>query len=119
MKHIMKLTGRHVFPAECEAQIFPDNISDISDTFDDFEEEITFLKKMADYAIPRDTTELVVFMSGYRRLAVALEEVCSSRCINMKKMFLRKDKEVVGDKQEDYVRVTASTRKLLERLWRK
>lgn len=119
MKHIMKLTGRHVFPAECESQIYPDNISDISNAFDDFEEEITFLKKIADYAIPRDTTELVVFMSGYRRLAVALEEVCSSRCITLKKMFLRKDKEAIGDKAEDYVRVTTSTRKLLERLWRK
>lgn len=118
MKHIMKLTGRHIFPAECEGQLFPDNVSDISDTFDDFEEEINFLKKMADYAIPRDTTELVVFMSGYRRLAVALEEVCSSRCITLKKMFLRRDKEVVGDKQEDYVRVTAKTRDIINRMWK-
>lgn len=113
MKHIYRLTNRHIFPADVEGQIFPDNPESICEGIGDFEEQIAFFKRMANYAIPRDTTELIVYMSGFKRLAIALEEVCSERCIKLKKMFLRKDREVRGDKESDYVQSTVKNTRLV------
>lgn len=81
MKHVMRLTGRHPYP-ENEGQIFLDDITLIREAMS-YEEAHGFYEKMADYVIPKDTTTLVVYMSGLRILHSALAAVCARRCITL------------------------------------
>lgn len=82
MKKIMKLTSRHNFPREATEQIFPDNQEWVMSNLDDEHQQEVF-RMRANLAIPEDTTELVVYMSGLTRLHKALKEVCTSRGIKL------------------------------------
>lgn len=80
-KHIMCLTGRHPFP-ENEGPLFPEDIELIRDALN-YTEAHELYEKMAENIIPKDTTTLVVYMSGLKILHSALAAVCSRRCITL------------------------------------
>lgn len=91
MKKIMKLTSRHNFPREATEQIFQDDLRWIMTNLDDEHQQEVF-RMRANLAIPEDTTELVVYMSGLTRLHKALKDVCRSRGIHLTALWYDHEK---------------------------
>lgn len=80
-KHVYALSGRHPFP-ENEGKIFPDDIELIREALD-YSQAHELYERMADHTIPKDTTTLVVYMSGLKIFHSALAAVCYRRCITL------------------------------------
>ena len=76
MKRIFELcAGRHCTPAE--ASIFQETLNPL---------EIEELHRIADAAIPTDTTELVVYVTGLTVAMLSVVRVCLERGISLTAM---------------------------------
>lgn len=86
MKHIMQLTRRHDFP-HCEGTIYPSDTGHTNHIKKGFVMRV--LSAWFDMMVPNDTTELVVYMSGFDLYRRHLRYACKKRNISLTEMWIK------------------------------
>ena len=92
MKHIMQLTRRHLFPKN-EGTIYPSDTGHLNKV----KNFIAVLDAWFDMFVPDDTTELVVYMSGFDIYKRHLRKTCREKGIKLtERWIIPKHKESEG-----------------------
>ena len=94
--YTLKLTSRHTFPAEAKWSIF--SSSGYRGLHDD-KKELEMMLQQGNKTIPRDCTNLKVYMSGMKMYQLALIKLCKSRGIRLTMLWYH-DGEYSMDKLE-------------------
>lgn len=79
MEYTMKLTRRHEFPDAAKESIFPSDELAKRQPDESKEHYKARLLAWADCMVPDDCTKLLVYMSGYPKLHMALLALCRQR----------------------------------------
>ncbi len=103
MKRIMQLTRRHLFPKN-EGTIYPSDTGHLNKVKD----FIAVLDAWFNMFVPDDTTELVVYMSGFDTYKRHLRKTCREKGIKLtERWIIPKHRESTGSNRQTQMNPTA------------